>query len=48
MQHHALIFPNIRDLCANQCVWKVGERRAGCGERWKGGLMTAVSEDKNT
>lgn len=29
-------------------VWKVGERRAGCGERWKSGLMTAVSEDKNT
>lgn len=47
-QHHALIFPNIRDLFANQCVWKLGERRAGCGERWKGGLMTAVSEDKNT
>lgn len=45
-QHHTLIFPTSGLFGANQCVWKVGKE--GSGERQKGGLMTAVSVDKNT
>lgn len=43
---HPNFFPTSGSFGTNQCVWKLGKE--GSEERWKGGLMTAVTADKNT